>query len=191
MRTSPRPWRLALVAAALLAFPAVAAEPVRWERLAPLPDSEGFAYPFAGVHRGALLVAGGANFPGKRPWDGGEKVWYDTVFVLERPEGAWKIGRPPPRLRRGEGQAELVHAVELRREREGRQDTRRVRVGELLAVAFKRRALELTLIDHVLEVEVVERVDPPRIDHLIAQRVLVIRMCLLQTSVYVLGIHLH
>ena len=97
MRTSPRPWRLALVAAALLAFPAVAAEPVRWERLAPLPDSEGFAYPFAGVHRGALLVAGGANFPGKRPWDGGEKVWYDTVFVLERPEGAWKIGGRLPR----------------------------------------------------------------------------------------------
>jgi N-acetylneuraminic acid mutarotase len=97
MRTSPRPWRLALVAAALLAFPAVAAEPVRWERLAPLPDSEGFAYPFAGVHRGALLVAGGANFPGKRPWDGGDKVWYDTVFVLERPEGAWKIGGRLPR----------------------------------------------------------------------------------------------
>lgn len=52
---------------------------------------------FAGVSRGALLAAGGANFPGKKPWDGGAKVWYDRVFVLERPDGAW---REAGRLRR-------------------------------------------------------------------------------------------
>jgi N-acetylneuraminic acid mutarotase len=91
----PRP--AVLLAAALFSLSAVAAEPVRWARLAPLPDPEGFAYPFAGVHRGALLVAGGANFPGKRPWEGGVKVWYDTVFVLERPDGAWKVGGRLPR----------------------------------------------------------------------------------------------
>ena len=39
----------------------------------------------AGVSGGALLVAGGANFPDKKPWQGGTKVWYDTVFVLDEP----------------------------------------------------------------------------------------------------------
>ena len=31
-----------------------------------------------------MLVAGGANFPKGLPWEGGPKVWWDTVFVLER-----------------------------------------------------------------------------------------------------------
>jgi N-acetylneuraminic acid mutarotase len=66
-------------------------DPLRWSKLAPLPDREGFAYPYAGVHNGALLVAGGANFPDKKPWDGGAKLWYDTVFVLEKPDGTWKV----------------------------------------------------------------------------------------------------
>jgi N-acetylneuraminic acid mutarotase len=66
----------------------------------PLPsvsDKEGFAGPFAGVSNGALLVAGGANFPDKRPWEGGTKVWYDSVFVLEKPNGAWKNAGKLPR----------------------------------------------------------------------------------------------
>lgn len=74
-----------------------AADSLRWSVLAPLPDREGFAFPYAGVHGGALLVAGGANFPDKRPWEGGAKVWYDTVFVLERPAGEWRIAGKLPR----------------------------------------------------------------------------------------------
>jgi N-acetylneuraminic acid mutarotase len=67
-----------------------------WQTLPPLPDKEGFAGAFAGVSNGALLVAGGANFPDKKPWDGGTKLWYDTVFVLDKPGGAWKrAGRLP------------------------------------------------------------------------------------------------
>jgi N-acetylneuraminic acid mutarotase len=62
-----------------------------WTKLPPLPDKEGFAGPFAGVSNGAILVAGGANFPDKKPWDGGHKVWYDSVFVLEKPDGKWKV----------------------------------------------------------------------------------------------------
>src|SRR4051794_14537917 len=54
-----------------------------WKQLPSLPDAEGFAGSFAGVSNGALLVAGGTNFPGKKPWEGGAKVWYDTVYVLE------------------------------------------------------------------------------------------------------------
>ncbi|MGL4550811.1 MAG: GDSL-type esterase/lipase family protein, partial [Gemmataceae bacterium] len=68
-----------------------------WTRLPPLPDRQGFAAPFAGVSGGALVVAGGANFPDKKPWEGGKKVWYDTVFVLERPDGAWKVAGRLPR----------------------------------------------------------------------------------------------
>ncbi len=62
-----------------------------------LPDNEGFAGPFAGISNGALVVAGGANFPGKKPWDGGKKVWYDSVFVLEEPDGKWQVAGSLPR----------------------------------------------------------------------------------------------
>lgn len=68
-----------------------------WERLPPIPDKEGFAGSFAGVSGGALVVGGGANFPDKRPWEGGSKAWVDSVFVLERPEGAWKKAAALPR----------------------------------------------------------------------------------------------
>ena len=68
-----------------------------WNRLPNLPDKEGFAAPFAGVSNGVLLVAGGANFPDKKPWQGGTKVWYDTVFALDRPDGKWKVAGKLPR----------------------------------------------------------------------------------------------
>lgn len=68
-----------------------------WEQLPPLPDEVGFAGSLAGVHGGALIVAGGANFPGKKPAEGGEKVWYDAAFIL--PPGAceWTTGFKLPR----------------------------------------------------------------------------------------------
>jgi SSS family solute:Na+ symporter len=67
-----------------------------WSELPALPDPEGFAGPFAGTHHGALIAAGGANFPDKMPWDDGVKVWYDRVFVLSTPEGPWKeVGTLP------------------------------------------------------------------------------------------------
>ena len=92
-----------LVAAAALAQPAPPArlgndvdetEPLAWEELAALPDPIGFAGPFAGVVAAeggdALVVAGGANFPDGRPWDGAAKVWHGRVFVLEEPAGPWR-----------------------------------------------------------------------------------------------------
>jgi len=72
-------------------------EVLEWKELSSLPDAEGFAGSYAGVSGGALLVAGGANFPERRPWDGGTKVWHDTVFVLEKPDGAWRIAGRLPR----------------------------------------------------------------------------------------------
>ncbi|HEX7008833.1 MAG TPA: hypothetical protein VF184_02560 [Phycisphaeraceae bacterium] len=64
---------------------------LRWSQLPALPDREGFAGMYAGVSGGALIVAGGANFPDKRPWEGGQKHWYDTIYVLSQPDGTWQI----------------------------------------------------------------------------------------------------
>lgn len=75
-------WTGALTAAAR-------AEELAWGTPPPLPpaagrtEQPGVAGPFVGVHRGALLVGGGANFPEKMPWDGGAKVWWDDLRVLE------------------------------------------------------------------------------------------------------------
>lgn len=85
---------LLVLASIVTASPALPAE---WTKLPPLPDKEGFAGPFSGVSNGALLVAGGANFPDKKPWEGGKKVWYDHVFVLEKPRGKWKFAGKLPR----------------------------------------------------------------------------------------------
>src|SRR5262245_39289056 len=68
-----------------------------WTKLPSLPDREGFAGAFAGVSHGALIVAGGANFPDQKPWAGGKKMWTDTVFVLEKPGGEWKVAGKLPR----------------------------------------------------------------------------------------------
>lgn len=68
-----------------------------WKRLPSLPDKEGFAGAFAGMSGGALIFAGGANFPDKKPWEGGTKVWYDRVFVLEGPQAEWRLAGKLPR----------------------------------------------------------------------------------------------
>ena len=68
---------------------------LEWDRLSDLPDREGFAGVFSGkVSAGDeefLVVAGGANFPSGRPWEGGKKVYYDDVFVLPLKDGGeWR-----------------------------------------------------------------------------------------------------
>ncbi|REJ94528.1 MAG: DUF1080 domain-containing protein [Planctomycetota bacterium] len=62
-----------------------------WRELPPLPDDEGFAGMFAGVSGDAVIAAGGANFPAARPWDGGEKRWYDTIFVFDQRRESWQL----------------------------------------------------------------------------------------------------
>jgi len=68
-----------------------------FSKLPTLPDREGFAGAFAGVADDHLIVAGGANFPDKKPWEGGKKVWYDSVFALEKTNGTWKVVGKLPR----------------------------------------------------------------------------------------------
>lgn len=53
----------------------------KWDSLGKVPDDLGFAGPFAGVHEGGLIVAGGANFP-KPTWES-EKAWHDKIFVYQ------------------------------------------------------------------------------------------------------------
>ena len=55
-----------------------------------LPDPEGFAGMFAGTCDEGLMLAGGANFTDQRPWEGGVKKWYDTVWRLDAPSAAWR-----------------------------------------------------------------------------------------------------
>ncbi|MBO7316377.1 MAG: hypothetical protein J6U44_04350, partial [Paludibacteraceae bacterium] len=46
---------------------------------------EGISAPFAGESNDALVVIGGCNFPNVAAADGGEKVYYDEIFVLQNP----------------------------------------------------------------------------------------------------------
>ena len=60
-----------------------------WSAFPGLPDPEGMAGMFAGESGGRLFCMGGANFPDKKPWEGGTKVWYDVIFGL-REDGTWE-----------------------------------------------------------------------------------------------------
>ncbi len=67
-----------------------------WKRLPDVPDKRGFAGSFAGVSGGSLIVAGGTHFIDKMPWEGGTKLWYDTVYALDKPDGTWRpLGKLP------------------------------------------------------------------------------------------------
>ncbi|GAG76010.1 unnamed protein product [marine sediment metagenome] len=63
---------------------------LKWTELPPLPPAPGqevqvgLAGAFAGVHNDVLILAGGANFPDSPPWEGGQKVWHDDIYVLQR-----------------------------------------------------------------------------------------------------------
>ena len=61
-----------------------------------MPDPVGRAATVAGISEGALLVAGGTNFPDGMPWDGGRKAWHSDILMLEREDSEWrKIGDLP------------------------------------------------------------------------------------------------
>ena len=53
-----------------------------WTQLPSLPDEQGFAGMFGGVSKGEIFCMGGANFPGKKPWEGGVKKWYNHIYRL-------------------------------------------------------------------------------------------------------------
>ncbi len=69
-----------------------AGDALEWSELPAIPDAEGFASAFAGVSNGALIVAGGANIAGEKWGETFQKRWHDSVFVLEKPDAAWRAG---------------------------------------------------------------------------------------------------
>ncbi len=81
----------------LAAAGTAAAADLEWNALPALPNQEGFSGMFAGTSGGALLAAGGTNFPSKKPWEGGSKAYYDTVYVLDGPNGTWQFAGKLPR----------------------------------------------------------------------------------------------
>lgn len=71
-----------------------------WQKLSSIPDQIGFAGSYSGVAGNALVVAGGANFPdGGAPWTGSKKAWTAQLFVLDQPNGVWKVaGNLPQKM---------------------------------------------------------------------------------------------
>ena len=64
-----------------------------WSELPALPQA--MSGHFAGVVDDALVVAGGSYFE-VSPWQGGEKIWLDRVFLLDNPDGSWSEAAPLP-----------------------------------------------------------------------------------------------
>jgi len=85
--------------ATLFPYPA----PQGWKQEPALPDPVGWAGMAAGViedgKESRLIAAGGANFPGKPPWEGGIKEYSDSVWILGSDQTSWtrlagKLPRP-------------------------------------------------------------------------------------------------
>ncbi len=56
---------------------------MNWQIIDSLPPPNiGVAGAFTGVHNGAIIVAGGANFPNGMPWEGGKKQYNNEIFVF-------------------------------------------------------------------------------------------------------------
>lgn len=73
--------------------------PVSWRQLPPLADTVGLAGAITGNHAGTLLLAGGTNFPGLPPWEGGQRKTFTGIRALAPSAGDWiKCGElPEPR----------------------------------------------------------------------------------------------
>lgn len=87
-------WAVLLILTAGGSHESRAAEPImteHWIERPSLPDPRGFASMFAGLSNGAILAAGGANFPEAPPWEGGRKVWYDRIYLADLESGEWRL----------------------------------------------------------------------------------------------------
>jgi len=53
--------------------------------------SIGVAGPVTGVYKDRFIVAGGANFPGGMPWEGGAKKYHDQVYIYSQDRRKLKL----------------------------------------------------------------------------------------------------
>lgn len=51
----------------------------------------GVAGAVAGISNNVLMVAGGANFPGAMPWEGGKKIYHDQITVFSKKENQLSV----------------------------------------------------------------------------------------------------
>jgi SSS family solute:Na+ symporter len=63
-----------------------------WSEEQPMLNSIGLNGAFVGTHNDALIFAGGANFPNKPVWEGGQKKWNKSIYVLTKngDKSTWK-----------------------------------------------------------------------------------------------------
>ncbi|RNC66282.1 cyclically-permuted mutarotase family protein [Proteiniphilum sp. X52] len=59
---------------------------------------KGVSAAYAALIDGNLVVAGGANFPGKPGFEGGSKTFYDEIMLFDSSGNSWKIAGHLPRL---------------------------------------------------------------------------------------------
>ena len=90
---------------------------------------------------------------------------------------------------RSEWQTNTVISLAL--ELEGREVPSIVTLATVRQVSLQVRSFDLVLVDQVLEVQVVERVDPPRVDQLVAESVFIVSVYLRQAPVNKLRVDLH
>ena len=68
---------------------------INWTKLSTegLQDnlSKGVSASYAALLNGNLIVAGGANFPGKLGFEGGSKAFYNEVLIYEKSTAEWKV----------------------------------------------------------------------------------------------------
>jgi len=71
---------------------------IQWRDLPPLPKALGGQ--FVGTIGERLVVAGGSHWDGVlKPWEGGKKVWVDTIYTLAPGDRQWTLaGRLPHRM---------------------------------------------------------------------------------------------
>ncbi|PSL07174.1 sodium:solute symporter family transporter [Cecembia rubra] len=69
--------------------------------LPPIEGSDhslGYAGMYAGIHNDVVILAGGANFPEKLPWEGGQKKWWDVIEILQKDKDGYKWNHQKVRL---------------------------------------------------------------------------------------------
>jgi solute:Na+ symporter, SSS family len=69
---------------------------LHWEVAAAFPYPEGSEVPlgyagmFVGKDKDVAIFAGGANFPEALPWEGGQKKWWDRIYILKKEKGKYQ-----------------------------------------------------------------------------------------------------
>ena len=66
---------------------------IYWDNNLRLPKQIGLAGAFSGILSNNLIIAGGTNFPNGMPWQGGEKRWWNTLYLypLKKKKAKWII----------------------------------------------------------------------------------------------------